>query len=369
MPSTDAHRALRSEQCARNAAAEEGRHLVEKRLSARAAHQHGDARARAELPRAKCTGIEQLASHLMATRRERDGKHEHGVRARHLEVDRSAGPVRGFLQPQSGFLASRESGGPDGGVRHQPQPDVGRCPVDELHGSAWQARLARGVGGEAGEHAAGAGVSGVGLGDHGVAGRDGRDEIATGDRVEREGEIVGAEDDHAASQRAVLRPDVRRRVDRGAAPRTIARGRGRLAHLAYGPRQFDLAQARARGQPRFARGHIHQRVPRLLDLRGVALEKAGDVLRRDGAEFRRRFSRRANSPLDFESRGDRVRLGRLGLRGGIDRSEGARGVIGLAPFAIDEDRFQRHARSLRARRCARSCAARRATRHRRGFRA
>ena len=122
-------------------------------------------------------------------------------------------------------------------------------------------------------------MRGVGLGDHRVAGRDGRGEVAARHAVERERKIVRAEHDHR-SERLQAAAKAELGVDHRFLPRALAHGGRGLAKLGRGPRQFDLLQPRRDGQPGLLVGHRHQFGRFGLNPRGVVFQKLCDGLGR-----------------------------------------------------------------------------------------
>ena len=130
-----------------------------------------------------------------------------------------------------------------------------------------------------GEQPGRAGMAGVGLADDGIAGRDGRDEVAARDRVEREREVVRAEHDDRAAQRPEARADVRLGVDRRRATSERSRAARRaLPQLAGRPRQLDGAAGAARSETRSRVRPFDQRVRGRLDPRRVVVQEARDRL-------------------------------------------------------------------------------------------
>ena len=108
----------------------------------------------------------------------------------------------------------------------------------------WQAALLRRLQRELGQQPRRAGMAGVGLANHGIAGRNGRDEIATGDRIERKREIVRPEHRDRSGERRVAGSDVRLRIDRRVTPGSIASRVRALTQLIRRSRQFDVMQPR-----------------------------------------------------------------------------------------------------------------------------
>ena len=243
--------------------------------------QDDEPRARAELPAAKQTAPCQLRGDLASALDQRAGQHEHGVDARHFEIDGLAYAIGGGLEGDAGRPAARKPARADPRVRHQSLARVVVDLVEKLHGRARQPAF--GHGGERlfGEHPRRSRMQRMPLGDHRIAGGYGRRKVAAGGSVEREGKIVRAEN-HDRPDRLEARADLVFRVDGRQRPRAFERRLRSLPQLGNRPRQLDIGQPRRRRQCGLEIGDLDQRGLAHLEPLGKSIQEARD-----------RFGRRA----------------------------------------------------------------------------
>ncbi|MNV26419.1 hypothetical protein D3C71_1175390 [compost metagenome] len=137
------------------------------------------------------------------------------------------------------------------------------------------------------------------LGDHRRTRGDGRGEIAAGNRIEGEREIIGAEHDHRLGQRAEHGTQPGGGIDHRMRPAPLPHRTRGLTQLAGGARQFDIAQARCLRQTGFAMRDLHQRIGFGLDGIGIGVEETGNACGIGGGHSLRRPDRRSQCLLHF----------------------------------------------------------------------